>query len=119
MRPRGGVVTQRTANPCTPVQFRARPPKKYHDRRQHEMCGPRHLSGADSFCEHGLAPITFFTSALERAANQARSLRGDPPCLIYACPPEASHNALSLSSASWATLTTRTSDGTPKMTAST
>jgi hypothetical protein len=27
VRPRGGVVTQRTANPCTPVQFRARPPK--------------------------------------------------------------------------------------------
>ncbi len=26
MRPRGGVVTQRTANPCTPVRFRARPP---------------------------------------------------------------------------------------------
>ena len=26
-RPRGGVVTQRTANPCTPVRFRARPPK--------------------------------------------------------------------------------------------
>ena len=26
VRPRGGVVTQRTANPCTPVQFRARPP---------------------------------------------------------------------------------------------
>src|SRR5215204_4619591 len=25
-RPRGGVVTQRTANPCTPVRFRARPP---------------------------------------------------------------------------------------------
>ena len=25
--PRGGVVTQRTANPCTPVRFRARPPK--------------------------------------------------------------------------------------------
>src|ERR1700743_2271883 len=24
--PRGGVVTQRTANPCTPVRFRARPP---------------------------------------------------------------------------------------------
>src|SRR5215210_4114175 len=27
-RPRGGVVTQRTANPCTPVRFRARPPSK-------------------------------------------------------------------------------------------
>ena len=26
-RPRGGVVTQRTANPCTPVRFRARPPE--------------------------------------------------------------------------------------------
>lgn len=26
MRPRGGVVTQRTANPCIPVRFRARPP---------------------------------------------------------------------------------------------
>jgi hypothetical protein len=26
LRPRGGVVTQRTANPCTPVRFRARPP---------------------------------------------------------------------------------------------
>src|SRR5690348_5163650 len=26
VRPRGGVVTQRTANPCTPVRFRARPP---------------------------------------------------------------------------------------------
>src|ERR1700722_15667195 len=26
MRPRGGVVTQRTANPRTPVQFRAWPP---------------------------------------------------------------------------------------------
>src|SRR3990167_9762870 len=25
-RPRGGVVTQRTANPCPPVRFRARPP---------------------------------------------------------------------------------------------
>src|SRR5580698_7422084 len=25
-RPRGGVATQRTANPCTPVRFRARPP---------------------------------------------------------------------------------------------
>ena len=25
-RPRGGVVTQRTANPCTPVRFWARPP---------------------------------------------------------------------------------------------
>ena len=25
-RPRGGVVTQRTANPRTPVQFRAWPP---------------------------------------------------------------------------------------------
>ena len=25
--PRGGVATQRTANPCTPVRFRARPPK--------------------------------------------------------------------------------------------
>lgn len=25
-RPRGGVVTQRTANPCTPVRFRAWPP---------------------------------------------------------------------------------------------
>ena len=24
--PRGGVATQRTANPCTPVRFRARPP---------------------------------------------------------------------------------------------
>lgn len=30
-RPRGGVVTQRTANPCTPVQFRARPPNNYHN----------------------------------------------------------------------------------------
>eukprot|EP01036_Dinobryon_divergens_P043901 gene43902-58529_t len=27
-RPRGGVVTQRTANPCTPVRFRAWPPKE-------------------------------------------------------------------------------------------
>ncbi len=26
LRPRGGVVTQRTANPRTPVQFRAWPP---------------------------------------------------------------------------------------------
>jgi hypothetical protein len=26
-RPRGGVATQRTANPCTPVRFRARPPQ--------------------------------------------------------------------------------------------
>ena len=26
LRPRGGVATQRTANPCTPVRFRARPP---------------------------------------------------------------------------------------------
>ena len=26
VRPRGGVATQRTANPCTPVRFRARPP---------------------------------------------------------------------------------------------
>src|SRR5215467_8884198 len=25
-RPRGGVVTQRSAKPCTPVQFRAWPP---------------------------------------------------------------------------------------------
>ena len=25
-RPGGGVVTQRTANPCTPVRFRLRPP---------------------------------------------------------------------------------------------
>ena len=30
-RPRGGVVTQRTANPCTPVRFRARPPAKVAD----------------------------------------------------------------------------------------
>ena len=29
-RPRGGVVTQRTANPCTPVRFRARPPPSRH-----------------------------------------------------------------------------------------
>ena len=28
--PRGGVVTQRTANPCTPVRFRARPPTPPH-----------------------------------------------------------------------------------------
>ncbi len=28
-RPRGGVVTQRTANPCTPVRFRARPPLSF------------------------------------------------------------------------------------------
>src|ERR1700712_4975681 len=27
--PRGGVVTQRTANPRTPVQFRARPPNTF------------------------------------------------------------------------------------------
>ena len=26
LRPRGGTVTQRTANPCNPVRFRARPP---------------------------------------------------------------------------------------------
>lgn len=26
MRPCGGMVTQRTANPCIPVRFRARPP---------------------------------------------------------------------------------------------
>src|SRR5262245_7178087 len=26
IRPRGGVVTQRSAKPCTPVQFRAWPP---------------------------------------------------------------------------------------------
>jgi hypothetical protein len=28
IRPRGGVVTQRSAKPFTPVQFRAWPPKK-------------------------------------------------------------------------------------------
>jgi hypothetical protein len=28
--PRGGVVTQRTANPCTPVRFRARPPTSFN-----------------------------------------------------------------------------------------
>jgi hypothetical protein len=27
IRPRGGVVTQRSAKPCTPVQFRAWPPQ--------------------------------------------------------------------------------------------
>ena len=28
MWPRGGMVTQRIANPCIPVRFRALPPKK-------------------------------------------------------------------------------------------
>ena len=28
-RPRGGVVTQRIANPCTPVRFRTRPPSNF------------------------------------------------------------------------------------------
>src|SRR6266566_5612661 len=31
MGPRGGVVTQRSAKPCTPVQFRAWPPPLSHE----------------------------------------------------------------------------------------
>jgi hypothetical protein len=31
--PRGGVVTQRSAKPCTPVQFRAWPPLKFQSLR--------------------------------------------------------------------------------------
>ena len=41
--PRGGVVTQRTANPCTPVRFRARPPPFF---RRH-FHGRFHASAPD------------------------------------------------------------------------
>src|SRR5580704_11542136 len=38
-RPRGGVVTQRSAKPCTPVQFRAWPPT--FARAASEGCPPK------------------------------------------------------------------------------
>nr|CBI79545.1 hypothetical protein BAR15_130112 [Bartonella sp. AR 15-3] len=34
MGPRGRMVTQRTANPCIPVRFRARPPVNLIDNSQ-------------------------------------------------------------------------------------
>src|SRR5690606_19488164 len=49
-RPRGGVVTQRTANPRTPVRFRPWPPQiqqnqSYHPRRTSSLRDERRTSG--------------------------------------------------------------------------
>jgi hypothetical protein len=60
-RPRGGVATQRTANPCTPVRFRARPPS---NQRVSDTQAPskRQVSGSSVFrvaaLEHPWSPMS-------------------------------------------------------------
>src|SRR5262249_41385169 len=44
LRPRGGVVTQRSAKPCTPVQFRAWPPRLSSCTRSRESALSPHRS---------------------------------------------------------------------------
>lgn len=59
-RPDGGVVTQRTANPCTPVRFRLGPPFFLNS-------GPKRLAGAPLERERAA-----LAAAAVRAANFTR-----------------------------------------------
>jgi hypothetical protein len=59
--PRGGVVTQRSAKPFTPVQFRAWPPLKLNRLEPLSEPAPRRVP---SLCEGGLRPWVMAASRL-------------------------------------------------------
>lgn len=75
-RPRGGVVTQRTANPCTPVRFRARPPNFF--RRLHRS-GPagryRELSATRLTLYALRRKFASLTRSVSRRSSHARAGR--------------------------------------------
>ena len=78
-RPRGGVVTQRTANPCTPVRFRARPPLSLNQIRQPAFRPA--LLGAVALCDG--APF-------EPQATSATAARSADPATVPAVRAESS-----------------------------
>src|SRR3990172_597981 len=79
-RPRGGVVTQRTANPRTPVRFRPWPPGLVSENR-HSSAHAETLESAlrpfwirSGFCAKALAPLPVF--CYEAGASDPRPFRG-------------------------------------------
>ncbi len=88
-RPRGGVVTQRTANPCTPVRFRPRPPDtpsyRCKDRsalmtRRDERLSDA-ASGIGGLSLRQSPPSTITLALLQPGRSCARLARPTPPLI--------------------------------------
>src|SRR5579863_8313188 len=81
--PRGGVVTQRTANPRTPVQFRAWPPLLCR------VAGPPFTVGdATRSAKRAAASLRAIRALVrEHGALYTPVTNGDHPCFVLSPPP--------------------------------
>src|SRR5690349_24196775 len=74
--PDGGVVTQRTANPCTPVRFRLGPPPTIKPFSLHDNSGRNWCNSAAFLTEIPLERLRRFASSV--AESPASLCRGIP-----------------------------------------